>query len=66
MIPVLGLELHKAVELLENSGHTVVCTEVRSRKGLAGNEARVVRQSLKDGCVSLTYAIFKTDCEFGG
>ena len=66
MISVLGYELQRAKQLLEESGYAVCCTEIRSRKGVEGNEARVVRQLEKEGCVELVYAIFKTDCEFGG
>lgn len=66
MISVLGLELGQAVELLKSLGYETDCIEVRSRKGLAGNEARVVRQRISGGRAELTYAIFKTDCDFGG
>lgn len=66
MISVLGYELQRGKQLLEEMGYTVCCTEIRSRKGVEGNEGRIVRQLEKDGCVELVYAIFKTDCEFGG
>lgn len=64
---VLGIELHHAEELLRAEGESVQTLEVRSRKGVNGNEARVVRQCVRDdGTVVLTYAIFKTDYEYQG
>jgi len=63
---VLGYELERARALLEAEGYSVSCVETRSRKGIEGNEARVVRQREANGAVELTYSIFKTDCEFGG
>lgn len=67
MISVLGYELSRAEEMLRAEGFHVECEEVRSRKGLCGNESRVVRQRLTgDREVTLTYAIFKTDHEYVG
>ncbi len=63
---MLGFELARAVTLLEQTGYEVETQEVRSRKGLAGNERRVVRQrimpSSADGQprICLTYAVFCT------
>ena len=42
MISVLGYELGRAKELLEAEGYSVRCVETRSRKGLNGNEKRVI------------------------
>ncbi len=67
MSSVLGLELLAAVALLEQEGYTVVTTEVSSKKGVAGNERRVIRErSLPDEPgqpkrICLTYAVFSTD-----
>ena len=62
---MLGYELSRAEEILQAEGFQVRSEEVRSRKGLLGNEARVVRQRLSDdGEAILTYAIFKTDYDY--
>ena len=37
-----------------------------SRKGLNGNEKRVIRQRTDGNAVELIWALFKTDCEYGG
>lgn len=67
MISVLGLSLEEAARLLQEAGFAVKLTETRSRKGLAGNEARVVRQRiLNSGEVELVYSVFKTDHTYGG
>lgn len=66
MSPVLGYELSRAENLLRAEGFHVISVEVRSRKGLCGNEARVVRQRLEGETVILTYAVFKTDYEYIG
>ena len=67
MISVLGYELSRAEEMLRAEGFSVKNEEVRSRKGLCGNEARVVRQrQIGEREVLLTYAIFKTDYEYVG
>lgn len=61
------MELDRARAKLTAAGYEVVCTEISSRKGVAGNEARVVRQrTLPGGKAELLYAIFKTDCDMGG
>jgi hypothetical protein len=66
LIEVLGFELSRAVMILEQAGYEVTTGEVRSRKGLMGNERRVVRQqampSNADGQprIRLTYAVFCT------
>lgn len=53
--------------MLREAGYAVISVETRSRKGVDGNEARVVRQkSLKSGEIELVYAVFKTDCTYGG
>ncbi|MCE5235932.1 MAG: hypothetical protein ABFC62_07375 [Clostridiaceae bacterium] len=67
MISVLGLPLAEAEHMLREAGYAVISVETRSRKGVDGNEARVVRQkSLKSGEIELVYAVFKTDCTYGG
>ena len=65
-ITVLGYELGRAKELLEAEGYSVRCVETRSRKGLNGNEKRVIRQRADGDAVELIWALFKTDCEYGG
>lgn len=66
MIEVLGFELSHAVKTLERAGYDVTTVEVRSRKGLTGNERRVVRQQTlpskadRQPCICLTYAVFCT------
>ena len=67
MISVLGLPLEEAERLLREAGYTVKRVETRSRKGVNGNEARVVRQrSLDSGEIELVYSVFKTDHAYGG
>ena len=67
MISVLGYELSRAEEMLRAKGFSVRTEEVRSRKGLCGNEARVVRERMiGDREILLTYAVFKTDYEYVG
>lgn len=67
MSGVLGLELSTAVALLEKEGYTVVTVEVSSKKGVAGNERRVVRERVlpaepgQPKRICLTYAVFQTD-----
>ncbi len=66
MIDVLGYELSHATALLEEKGFSVVCSQVSSKRGMRGNEKRVIRQKLtKEGeCekVLLSYAEFQTEC----
>ncbi|MDL2258526.1 hypothetical protein LJC42_05170 [Eubacteriales bacterium OttesenSCG-928-K08] len=65
-INVLGFELEAAVLLLTAKGFEVKTQEVRSRKGLIGNERRVVRQRRlpeelgRPKSILLTYAEFQT------
>lgn len=61
-VSVLGLELSSAIDRLEQAANRVTAQEeVRSRKGLEGDEKRVVRQKfVQTGCVELTYALFRT------
>lgn len=64
---MLGLELGEAERLLKERGYEVERVETRSRKGVEGNEARVVRERVKEGVkVELLYAVFKTDYNHGG
>lgn len=59
MISVLGLSVREAERRLAAEGVCAVLTEVRSRKGTGGSDARVVRQQLRsDGAAVLTYALF--------
>lgn len=67
MIDVLGFELHSASAALRAQGFEVVCLEVKSRKGVVGNETRVIRQRpLKDGRIELACSVFKTDVTYSG
>lgn len=64
---VLGMELERARAELTRAGREVTCAQTSSKKGVAGNEARVVRQrEIPGGKTELLYAIFKTDCDMGG
>ncbi|HWQ58726.1 MAG TPA: hypothetical protein VN540_06865 [Clostridia bacterium] len=65
MTDVLGFELHRATELLAREGYAVSCAQISSKKGVPGNEARVVRvRRTGDFCVELTWAVFKTDVDY--
>ncbi len=65
MTDVLGLELARAKDLLAREGYEVAAAQVSSKKGIAGNEARVVRvRRTGELCVELTYAVFKTDVDY--
>lgn len=58
---VLGFELSAAVLQLEREGYLVITQEVRSKKGMPGNERRVVRETpINEKTVCLTYALFQT------
>ena len=59
---VLGMELAKAKAYLAALGYCAIEKEVRSRKGVPGNEARVIRaRETAADCVELCYAIFQTN-----
>jgi hypothetical protein len=59
------LELEYAVRLLESSGFAVNCVEYSSKKGVKGNEKRVIRQRVTEkGQIELIYSIFKTDVNY--
>jgi len=59
---VLGWELSRAVAALEAEGFAVSTVGVSSRKGVKGNESRVIRQRRKgDAEAELTFSVFKTD-----
>lgn len=62
MHAVLGMELSKAKAYLADRGYRVTEKEVRSKKGVPGNQARVirVRETAADS-VELCYAVFKTN-----
>lgn len=65
MSDVLGRELHDAMDKLAREGYAVSCAEVSSRKGVLGNEVRVVRvRQTGDRAIELTYAVFKTDVDY--
>lgn len=61
MISVLGMEAAKAKDLLESQGAKVELLELSSKKGLSGNETRVIRQRLCCGRVILTVSSFQTE-----
>jgi len=70
LISVLGYELERAKALLQAQGVQVCAEEeVRSRKGLEGDQKRVIRQTelpaAPDGHkrVSLNYSVFCTTLE---
>lgn len=57
----MGFELSAAVLQLEREGYLVIAQEVRSKKGMSGNERRVVREKqIDEKTVCLTYALFQT------
>ena len=65
MTKVLGLELEKAVALLESEGFAVETVEARSMKGVADSDSkRVIRALALDDrsvpTVQLVYSEFKT------
>lgn len=65
MTDVLGWELQRACAQLQQEGFTVCCVCVMSRKGMKGNEARIVRQRRKGETeVELAYSVFKTDVNY--
>lgn len=65
MTCVLGWELSLARAALEAEGFVVCCTMVSSRKGVKGNESRVIRQRQTGGAeVELACSVFKTDLEY--
>lgn len=64
---MLGLDVESAVKMLKTEGYNVELVELSSRKGVDGNEVRVIRQRLTDhGAVplvaELTCTTVKTDC----
>ena len=66
MILVLGYPLASGRKKLEEQGYTVRCVETRSRKGVQGDDMRVIRQKLLDAdskTVEIVYAIFHTNQE---
>ena len=57
MIDTLGFPLWDAERRLRDAGYSVRLREVRSKKGVEGGEARVLRQTeAEDGAIELTYA----------
>jgi len=64
MEALLGLPLEQARAMLEEAGKTVLCTEIRSRKGVMGADApRVIRVRESGDGVELIYAIFQTSID---
>lgn len=58
----LGMELAKAKAYLAGQGYRVTEKETRSKKGVDGNEARVIRvRKTGEDSVELCYAVFKTN-----
>lgn len=58
---VEGLELTAAISALEAEGIHADTVEVSSRKGVDGNERRVVRAiQTGENSAELTFAVFKT------
>lgn len=58
---VLGIEVNRAVELLNSQGISCTLKQVSSRKGVEGDERRVVRVTKKSNNeAELTWACFKT------
>ena len=65
MTDVLGWELTAARTALEAEGFAVRVISVSSRKGLAGNESRIIRQRQTAAAeVELTCSVFKTDLNY--
>lgn len=63
MTDVRGLPLSEAENILKNEGYNVVCSLVRSKKGVPeGSDERVVRVRLDEAenTVFLAYSVFKT------
>ena len=63
MTEVLGLSLEEASDLFKGRGYNVVCTEVRSKKGVeGGSDKRVIRVRMDEQAktVYLAYSVFKT------
>ncbi len=62
---VLGMELGLARERLEAEGYKVKCCELRSRKGINGDNERVIRvRECGENSVELCWSLFKTDVRF--
>lgn len=61
----LGYELSAAAAYWRQRGYAVSVKEIRSRKGLSGNERRVIREQFaREGkSVCLSYAEFQTEIE---
>ncbi len=65
MTNVLGWELSHARAALAAEGFAVRCLCVSSRKGVKGNESRVIRQRQTGAAeVELAFAVFKTDLDY--
>ena len=63
MTEVLGLPLSEAEAYYKLNGYRVVCSEVRSKKGVPdGTDKRVIRVRMDEQAktVYLAYSVFKT------
>ena len=61
MTNCLGFELEYAKKVLADEGFLVLLREVRSKKGVDGDECRVIRQTMTDeSTVELCYSRIKT------
>lgn len=56
-----GTDLFSAIEALQKSGVSVLCTEVRSKKGVEGGVPRLLRAVRLDSYYELLFSYFK--CE---
>ncbi len=66
---VLGFELSEAMRILRDVGYEVfVADEVKSKKGVVGNEKRVIRvvTNDKDKTATISYSVFLTDVNVSG
>lgn len=67
MTDVLGLNAEIAARLLEAEGYTVRCVPLSSRKGVEGDDTRVIRQrilasAVVPNTVELICTAVKTEC----
>jgi len=63
---VLGYELETAIECLQSEGYRVKTLEVSSKKGVIGDQKRVIRQlnaEGEDGTIVLAFSVFRTECD---
>lgn len=58
------MSLENAETVLKSEGINVRLVETRSKKGVDGNDRRVVRVRKEGDTVELTWALFKTDVNY--